>query len=446
MPRALVILVLLSTTAHAQLAPIKNVQQECVVLGCVRYSSYGSAVAVAHSKGGTVFLTAAHNLDPKSDTSRMVSLMIAGSPAVIKGQWKDNKATDLALLWVPNTLYERAMIERTPPQVGEQVIAGGFDFARVSGQPTGTDEPVVRYYETKVQKAQPKEFGETDRSWPVGMSGGSLVRPGGGIVGIICHSSGFNINYDLAAFVTSHFPDAKFAPVPPPPVNTSGNKPLKILPDAPPPEAKKKVTPENTNPKPLDGVKDLVKDAVGEALKSQLPGAIKTNVGAQLPVTGEGGSWFTGLAGLVGTAAGGPAGGALATGAASVGVFLYRRRRRRKQEEEQKEKTAKLYGLIEEQKTAIARQNQQVTDPTPSGPLPGESVTGSISTAPVTLAPPIAWQNVDNGLYAKAHDEARRVIGSRYPGAQEILEAELSLTRQYLSGTVPLPNTQPTRN
>lgn len=52
-------------------------------------------------------------------------------------------------------------------------------------------------------------------------------------------------------------------------------------------------------------------------------------------------------------------------------------------------------------------------------------------------APPLEWVNADSSFYARAHDEARRQIGRRYPGAQEVLEAELSLVRQFLAGQQP---------
>jgi hypothetical protein len=42
--------------------------------------------------------------------------------------------------------------------------------------------------------------------------------------------------------------------------------------------------------------------------------------------------------------------------------------------------------------------------------------------------------NVESDHYQHAHELARRDIARRYPGAQEILEAELSLTRQYAAG------------
>jgi hypothetical protein len=58
-------------------------------------------------------------------------------------------------------------------------------------------------------------------------------------------------------------------------------------------------------------------------------------------------------------------------------------------------------------------------------------------------APALNWVNTDDGFYARAHDEARRQIGRRYPGAQEVLEAELSLVQQFLSGMRPIPSTAP---
>ena len=42
--------------------------------------------------------------------------------------------------------------------------------------------------------------------------------------------------------------------------------------------------------------------------------------------------------------------------------------------------------------------------------------------------------NVENDSYQRAHEQARQHVVRRYPGSQEVLEAELSLTRQFLSG------------
>lgn len=45
--------------------------------------------------------------------------------------------------------------------------------------------------------------------------------------------------------------------------------------------------------------------------------------------------------------------------------------------------------------------------------------------------------NIENDSYRVAHEEARQEIARRYPGSQEILEAELNLTRQFLAGQMP---------
>jgi len=428
--KTLLIVAVLSETAHAQLAYVQHVQQECVVLGCVRYSTYGSAVAVARANGGTVFLTAEHVLQSKSDTSQTVGVYVAGTKATVKGKWNDGRATDLAILWIPGSFHDVVPLETEPVRTGEGVIAGGFDFAAVSGQKV-KGQPVPRYYVTKITKAERNEFGNTDRSWPVGMSGGSIVRRGGGLVGIICHSNGFNINWDYQKFIRSHYPDAQFAEVAPLPPPTDEPKPRPSTDEPEPPPSDKLIEKPVVTPPPTDEPELPPSDEPKENPAVVVPQApreedIKKIIGTIVEEklskneSSPKGSWFTSLAGLVGTAAGGPAGGALATGAASVGVFLYRQRKRRKDE-------------------ASRGVKQVVTE----SPLPGDAVA---APSRVQTAHPIAWQNVDSNLYARAHDEARRVIGARYPGAQEVLEAELSLTRQYVSGTLPMPNTQPTRN
>lgn len=42
--------------------------------------------------------------------------------------------------------------------------------------------------------------------------------------------------------------------------------------------------------------------------------------------------------------------------------------------------------------------------------------------------------NVESDKYRKAHEQARQQIIRKYPGSQDVLEAELSLTRQFYSG------------
>ncbi|MEQ9406892.1 MAG: thioredoxin family protein [Fuerstiella sp.] len=44
--------------------------------------------------------------------------------------------------------------------------------------------------------------------------------------------------------------------------------------------------------------------------------------------------------------------------------------------------------------------------------------------------------NVESDSYQRAHEQARQHIARRYPGSQEVLEAELSLTRQFMAGQV----------
>lgn len=482
---AAIFLTAVISPASAQLAPLKNIQQECSVRGCVRYSCYGTAVAVAHCNGGTVFLSAAHNLKSKSDTSKMVSLTVGGDEAVIKGQWYDDVATDLCLLFVEGRTEPLVRLADTPPEVGEELTAGGFDFAQVSGQ-ASPGKPIARYYKAKAFRVARKEFGQTDRSWPVGMSGGSIVRPGGDLVGIIAHSSGFNVNYNYKDFVLSHYPDAVFAQAPPPPKNYKRTEPAaepvidkpapppKEIParqddvskdagkDAPPvhvkvPEIKdvpepEPEQPEATQPGPAVDQLTIVDRVLADP---RLLDAIRKRIGGEAaPLPPAGGSgWLGTAAGLAGTAAGGPLGGAVATGAASVAVWLYRRRRRRKQRNREQDrhraeiKAAEQRGIEsgDIRGVDLANRSPAGEDVTqgrreypggnrPPVPYPGATITNRYPEP----TQPIAWQNVDNGFYATAHDEARRIVGKRYPGAQEILETELHLIQQFLSGQKPL--------
>lgn len=110
---------------------------------------------------------------------------------------------------------------------------------------------------------------------------------------------------------------------------------------------------------------------------------------------------------------------------------------------------AALLAIRELRRRRRERKAGQKLDPPPDvphEPYRPEDVTPqqpSITNHYPQTAPPIDWVNVDNGFYARAHDEARRVMGKRYPGSQEILEAELSLVQQFLSGQTPGPSTAP---
>jgi hypothetical protein len=66
----------------------------------------------------------------------------------------------------------------------------------------------------------------------------------------------------------------------------------------------------------------------------------------------------------------------------------------------------------------------------------GTDRTFVVDAPPVTSPTRIDTQfvNVESDNYQRAHQQARQEIARRYPGSQEILEAELSLTEQFLSG------------
>ena len=77
------------------------------------------------------------------------------------------------------------------------------------------------------------------------------------------------------------------------------------------------------------------------------------------------------------------------------------------------------------------------TTPLPSTPVPSNTYIVDAPQAQGTHRIDTQFVNVESDHYQRAHELARQQVARRYPGAQDILEAELSLTRQYASG---LPN------
>jgi hypothetical protein len=58
-------------------------------------------------------------------------------------------------------------------------------------------------------------------------------------------------------------------------------------------------------------------------------------------------------------------------------------------------------------------------------------------TPPIRRRTDTRFVDVESDNYQRAHEHARAEIARRYPGSQEILEAELSLTEQFLAGQPP---------
>lgn len=65
---------------------------------------------------------------------------------------------------------------------------------------------------------------------------------------------------------------------------------------------------------------------------------------------------------------------------------------------------------------------------------PGTTVVVDGPSPPAKERIDTQFVNVESDSYRAAHEKARQQVARRYPGSQEILEAELSLTHQFLAG------------
>lgn len=170
---------------------------------CTNESLYGTAVAVARTNSGVAFLTAAHNFESRNQ-GNIAAINVGGRSGRLVGKWIDDKCLDIAIVFVSGSRQEPVPVSQDAPQAGDLVTVAGFDFAV-------TSSPQVRYYSGRVAKSEKGALGETDFSWPVGTSGGSVVNRNGELVGIAVHSSGFMVNWNFRDSVSSFFPDAQFA-------------------------------------------------------------------------------------------------------------------------------------------------------------------------------------------------------------------------------------------
>jgi len=380
-------------SADAQLSYMRIDQQICTLFGCRdRSIGFGSCVAVAHYRGGTVLLTAGHNLERDSSEHKIVSLTVAGKPCTVRGSWfRDAEwpGVDIAILYQPNRLFNLVPLANTPPKAGDDILVGGFGF-------DDPMEPQVKYYRGKVFEAASGSYGSADFIWPVGISGGSVTRDGE-LVGIAVHQNskprtprdlaGFTINWNFRQAILQNFPGATFARVPGPPVVTGDeprSEPVLDKPVPPPRDipARQKggkdggrdavpvltPVPDKTVPKQPDKSAEL-KQALAELSKTQelLKKASQTAqkaapvVEAVVDTTGDAATsdWFsTGLK-VAATAAFGPPGAAGATVLTGVGGWMWNRRRKRKLIEKQEAEAEFNRVAAENDQRAVDQNNQE---------------------------------------------------------------------------------------
>lgn len=494
----------------AQFNYVRNDQQICTPLGCrSRLSMWGSCVAVAHWRGGTVFLSAGHNFEPETPEHKVVRVTIGGADANLRRWWYKNPQVpnvDFAVLHLPGRLADLLPLADKPPKPGDSAMVCGFEF-------DDDKPPRTVNYQGKVTSVERGEFGGLDFDFNVGVSGGPVVSDGE-LVGIVLHHDkyrrhrgGFQVNYDFKKSILSLFPGATFATAPPPPPDDDApalgpNDPI----EQPPAPKKLEPAPEPRLPRTEVEPRELVRGQAGQVIfppptnetkESPRTEAVK-ELGSKAGATAgaaAGTAAFGPIGGLIGGKLGGYAGETITSLVAAGGAYWWQRRKRkglirehatelsrrdhaeRDREMQQESNMRREIEAAEKrgrEKGAAERPNSTQNQPVPiaatvqppvasgspdrhtddrgcyfggnrpENPYPGATITNNI---PPT-APPIAWQNVDNGFYAAAHDEARRVVGKKYPGAQEILETELSLVRQYLSGQMPMSvsGTHPERN
>lgn len=101
----------------------------------------------------------------------------------------------------------------------------------------------------------------------------------------------------------------------------------------------------------------------------------------------------------------------------------------------------KMVGALRKRNKTVAPRSggpvESRNSPPPTGCVPVER-TVIVDGPPTPARETVHTQfvTVEANSYQKAHEQARQQVVRKYPGAQEVLEAELHLTKQYLAGQV----------
>jgi hypothetical protein len=221
---------------------VRTDQAVCTVFGChSRVSYYGSAVAVAHWKGGSVFISAGHNFESESSEHKTTQILIGGSPAQLRRVWygKEFPSLDFAVLYMPGRHAILMPIAASPPKEGDAVTVSGFDF-------TDSLNPKALHFHGEVSRIASRDFGSLNFGYPIGVSGGPVTKDGE-LVGIAVHVikeprfkgdiGGFQVNYDFRKSIVSLFPGAIFATPKSKPIQKNNNStgPATLRLKAPPP-------------------------------------------------------------------------------------------------------------------------------------------------------------------------------------------------------------------
>lgn len=185
MTRAILLCLLLCSSANAALYPVVVHSQQCSPIGCSPVpAAEGTGIAIAHTQsGGTIVLTAAHVI--KRPTGGRVSVVVHGRAYPVDVAYTSSNDSDVAALYYRNRLQLTAL-DVTPCRTGIPVYISGLIRGR--GQT----------YDGRVASCEGGWL-NVEGYVQQGMSGGAIMSDKG-VIGII---SGYETNNPRAVVAAS---------------------------------------------------------------------------------------------------------------------------------------------------------------------------------------------------------------------------------------------------
>lgn len=187
--------------SFAQMVTVRVQSSVCTNGICTSMSGYGTGVVVATEGNTSLVLTAAHNFDLTdrngypTQNGQINAIRIGGrARGELLRRWRDS-VMDLAVVRAYAAL-PAVPLSTQPPHAGDTVTVNGYDFA-------DTSQPQLQATTCRVLNAEQGERAHTNRSWPVGTSGGGVFDTAGNLVGIAVTSNGFIANRNFREVIES---------------------------------------------------------------------------------------------------------------------------------------------------------------------------------------------------------------------------------------------------
>tara|TARA_R110000868_G_scaffold148839_3_gene371038 strand:- start:16429 stop:17823 length:1395 start_codon:yes stop_codon:yes gene_type:complete len=208
------VLLLLPAIADAGLVKVVADMQVCgESMFCENQTSYGSGAVVGSFNGKSIVLTAAHIFEPndknglpvRDNRGKVRRILVNGFPATLVGKWSDGgQAMDAAIVLVDNR-FDIELPLGNKPEVGDPLTVYGWDYADRKNPQLWTGSGTFL-------KIERKSMGQVSFTSGVGVSGGPAVDRDGNLCGILCQSSGVQVNYDFRKWILSNIPGANLPP------------------------------------------------------------------------------------------------------------------------------------------------------------------------------------------------------------------------------------------